>query len=262
MAVDGLVFIADHGVLVDESHAGFKGLEVVLARGELSRALCELLCAGSELLLAVFKRLLALRKILFALRQLLFGLGQLLFAGCELGLTGFKLRQTVLILLEHRLTLGDHVLNIYREVGDVCGNGKPHALCKRSDLSCKPCLRTVKAGQLCDASVAELDIGVQKRHERLDLRKKRLALIISVGVLVDHLLTLGDLLTSLLKSLLSGLIILIALLEGSLALVIILIALSKRRLPFVIGLLTGCIVAQTLGIGADAFVICGLVFLE
>lgn len=118
VAVDGLVFIADHGVLVDESHAGFKGLEVVLARGELSRALCELLCAGSELLLAVF------------------------------------------------------------------------------------------------------------------------------------------------KSLLSGLIILIALLVGSLALVIILIALSKRRLPFVIGLLTGCIVAQTLGIGADAFVICGLVFLE
>ena len=82
VAVDGLVFIADHGVLVDESHAGFKGLEVVLARGELSRALCELLCAGSELLLAVFKRLIALVIILIALskRRLPFVIG--LLTGC------------------------------------------------------------------------------------------------------------------------------------------------------------------------------------
>ena len=128
------------------------------------------------------------------------------------------------------------------------------AVAKRYEVSVFIVLLPVEVG-------AEALLGTGNGHLAV-VAVDGLVFIADHGVLVDHLLTLGDLLTSLLKSLLSGLIILIALLEGSLALVIILIALSKRRLPFVIGLLTGCIVAQTLGIGADAFVICGLVFLE
>ena len=38
MAVYGLAFEAGHGVFVDKSHTALEGLEVGLARGQLSRA--------------------------------------------------------------------------------------------------------------------------------------------------------------------------------------------------------------------------------
>lgn len=113
-------------------------------------------------------------------------------------------------------------------------------------LPTKPCLRAVKAGQLCDAAVAEFDIGVQQRHERLDLSKKRLAFVVGVGVRVDHRLTCRDLCAPFLKRLFAGGIVFVALRERGLALVIVFIALSKSSLALVIGLLTGFLVAQTL----------------
>ena len=230
VAVYRLIFEAYHGVFVNKRHAGLECLKVVSPGLELSRAVGKLLCAGSKFAFAAFERLLSGCEILLALRKLLFGLGQLLLSGCKLCLAGFKLLQAVFVLLEHSLALCHHVLNIGREIGHVCRDGKAQALGNRCDLADKPCLRAVKAGQLCDAAVAEFDIGVQQRHERLDLSKKRLALVVGVGVRVDHRLTCRDLCAPFLKRLFAGGIVFVALRERGLALVIVFIALSKSSL--------------------------------
>ena len=240
MAVYGLAFEAGHGVFVDKSHTALEGLEVGLARGKRSRAGGQLLSAGGQLFLA--------------LSELGLRVPERRLSGSHLSLALFKSGETVLILLELCLTLGDHILHILGEIGNVVGNRQSELRAERTHDGHKPRLSAVKAipgghtGNHPDAVVAELDILVEHRHEGLDLAQKLLALVISLGVGVYLSLAFGDLPFALFKGGLARFVVHIALCEGGLALVV--------------GALSGRIIAKTLAVGPDTVKVCLLVFLQ
>ncbi|CCX72196.1 unknown [Firmicutes bacterium CAG:555] len=276
MAVNGLILIAGHGVLVNECHAVFKLLERSLAVGKLCRTGCKLLFACLELICACGKLLLGGLELCFALGKLLLACCKLSLCGlesllalCDLLLAGLERCQTVLILLELSLAVSDHLLHVFGEVGDILGDGQTGLLGEGTNLAHEPCLSGVKAGNLCNGAVTELDIGIEQRHERLDLGEHCLAFIVSLGIGIDELLTLCDLLLAGLKFLLALFVLGIALCQGLLALLICGQTLFVLALTGIIGLLTcgklflaGRVIAQTLCVGADAFIVRIFVFFQ
>ena len=168
------------------SCALYQGELTLLENGKLSLAVGKLTLRHSKLVCACCEVLAACRELCLACRELLLGLCKLLLAGCEL-------RKAVFIGFELSLAVGDHLVDVCREVCYICGNVQTHVGRDGTDNGNKPHLRAVKAGQLCDGAVAELDVLVEIRQQRLDLRELFLAFVISLGVGVDSSLALCEL---------------------------------------------------------------------
>lgn len=138
-----------------------------------------------------------------------------------------------------------------------------------TNLLCEPCLSGFKAGKLCNGAVTELDIGVDKGHQRLDLCELCLAFVVGIGVGIYLCLTLGNLLLACLEGLLALLILSIAFGESLLALLIGLKSLFILALACVVSLVAciklilACIVVlQTFCVSTDAVVIRIFVLLQ
>ena len=218
---------AGNGLLAAAGGAGNHGFEKLLhACCELTLAVFvygKLLIAVSELCAACCEVLLALSELLFSVLECLFTGSDLCFAGCDCLFSLCELSKTVFILLELSFAVSYHVLHELGEVGYILGNFDAEVACNGANDLYKPCLSITEAGQSGEIAVAELDILVNIRHERLDLRKLFLAFIVSLGVVGDLLLTGFISLLALCKCLL-------ALFELLLAGVILLVAVGKLAL--------------------------------
>ena len=233
---------------------------------------CQLLLAALvnlELLVAVCKLVLACRKLLLARCELLLGVGELLLACCDLffccrklllaccnGLLGLgKLCHAVFVFLELSLAVSYHLVHECGEIGNVIGNGDAEIGCDGTNGLYEPCLSALKAGQLCDGAVTELDILVEIRHEGLDLCKLFLAFVVGLSILGNFLLTCLVFLLARFKSLYAFCVSLFALLEGLLTCVILFVACIE-------GALTGRQLNETSLICADTVEVDILIFLE
>ena len=145
----------------------------------------------AQLLLAVGELVAAVGEVHFALRELLLGVSELSLA-CGDGLLGLgQLDQTVFVLLELRLAVGDHLLDVSRQVGHIVRNGQTLAGRDRTHDGDEPRLGAREAAEVCDGAVTELHILIDIGHERLDLGEGRFAFIVSSGVVLDLLLAGG-----------------------------------------------------------------------
>ena len=161
---------------------------------------------GVELLLAVGELVAAVRERVFALRELLLSVSELSLA-CGDGLLGLgQLDQTVFILLELGFAVGDHLLDVSRQVGHIVRNGQTLLGRDRTHDGDEPRLGAREAGEVCDGAVAELDILVNVGHQRLDLGEGGLAFIVGCGVVLDLLLAGGVGGFAFLKLLLAGVV--------------------------------------------------------
>lgn len=218
-----------------------EGELALLENGKLSPAVFKLAFGCRELFRAGCKILTACRELSFALRQSLFRL-------CKLLLAGFKLCKAVLILLELSLAVCNHLIDVCGEIGHVCGDIKAETCAERTDDGNEPDLCAVKAGELCDGSVTELDVQIQVRQQGLDLCELFLALVVSLSVGVYLCLALC-------QSLLAGLVSGIALCQG-------LFTGRERRLTGGIVALALGVLVQAVGIGAYTGEIGLLIFPE
>ena len=91
------------------SCALYQGELTLLENGKLSLAVGKLTLRHSKLVCACCEVLAACRELCLACRELLLGLCKLLLAGCEL-------RKTVFIGFELSLAVGDHLVDVCREV--------------------------------------------------------------------------------------------------------------------------------------------------
>ena len=172
------------------------------AGGDLRAAVLK----GVELLLAVGELVAAGREIVFALRELLLSVSELRLTGSD-GLLGLgQLDQTVLVLLELRLTVGDHLLDVSRQVGHIVRNDQTHVGRDRTHDGDEPCLGAREAAEVGDGAVAEVHVLVDVGHERLDLGEGRFAFVVSSGVVLDLLLAGGIGGFAFLKLLLAGVV--------------------------------------------------------
>ena len=159
-----------------------------------------------ELLLAVGQLSAAVGEVHFALCKLLLGVSELRLTGGD-GLLGLgQLDQTVLVLLELRLAVGDHLLDVSRQVGHIVRNDQTHVGRDRTHDGDEPRLGAREAGEVGDGAVTELHILIDIGHERLDLGEGRFAFIVSSGVVLDLLLAGGIGGFAFLKLLLAGVV--------------------------------------------------------
>ena len=167
----------------------------------VSRLAHQELAAGSDLRAAVLKHaqlLLAVGQLIatvgevhFALRELLLSVSELSLA-CGDGLLGLgQLDQTVFILLELRLAVRDHLLDVSRQVGHIVRNDQTLAGRDRTHDGDEPRLGAREAAEVGDGAVTELDILVDVGHEGLNLGEGSLAFIVGCGVVLNLLLAGG-----------------------------------------------------------------------
>lgn len=198
----------------DGRHAGcnffqsvFNLLNAVFKLCERSFTVFQLLSTVSELFLAISIVLLAFGVVCIALIELDFTSGELFltigelfltickvfFALSDLFLALFESSKAVLILFELSFAVGDHVLNILRQVGYVVWNIQICLLGDRTNDGGEPFLCIVKSRERFEVAVTELNILVYIRHERLNLSELLFTFVVSLSVVVDLLLTVGEL---------------------------------------------------------------------
>ena len=161
---------------------------------------------GVELLLAVGELVAAGRERVFALRELLLSVSELSLT-CGDGLLGLgQLDQTVFILLELGFAVGDHLLDVSRQVGHIVRNGQTLLGRDRTHDGDEPRLGAREAGEVGDGAVTELHILIDIGHEGLNLGEGSLAFIVGCGVVLNLLLAGGIGGFAFLKLLLAGVV--------------------------------------------------------
>lgn len=185
----------------------FNLLDAVFKLGKRSFTVFQLLSTVSELLLTVGIVSLAFGVVRIALIELDFTSGEffltvselfltickVFFALCDLFLALFESNKAVLILFELSFAVGDHVLDVLRQVGYVVWNIQIGLLGDRTNDGGEPFLCIVKSRERFEVAVAELNILVYIRHEGLNLSELLFAFVVSLRVVVDLLLTVGEL---------------------------------------------------------------------